>query len=228
MARRTIRAARAAFPEVRRESNRRRERGEMGSSGDLRIVPLEPRWHQEAVQLLARAYVTNPLNAAAFGPGRLARNEAFFRAGLAAMKGPKLVALDGARVVGFIRWVQSPGCQLPAGEKLKLLPAMLRGFGLRSALRVSTWLSTWARHDPEDTHLHLGPIAVDPPAQGRGLGRQLMARYCEAADAAGTTGYLETDRPENLPFYRGFGFETVGEVSILGVTNYFMRRGGNG
>ncbi len=188
------------------------------------IASLEPQWHGDAAQLLARAFVTNPLNVAAFGRDQLARNEAFFRAGLPVMYGPKLVALDGPRLVGFIHWVEAPGCRVPAGAKVRMLPGMVRGFGLRSALRVGRWMSTWEKHDPHDDHLHLGPIGVDPAMQGKGLGRQLMARYCEAADAAGLPGYLETDRPENVPFYAGFGFRTVAEVPVLGVTNYLMRR----
>jgi hypothetical protein len=37
-------------------------------------------------------------------------------------------------------------------------------------------------------------------------------------------GYLETDRPENLDFYKQFGFQVVETAPVLGVDNYFMRR----
>ncbi|HEX6535041.1 MAG TPA: hypothetical protein VF041_10605, partial [Gemmatimonadaceae bacterium] len=63
------------------------------------------------------------------------RNETFFREGLAVMKGPKLVALDGSRILGVIHWVPSRRCQLGAVEKLQPIPAMLGGFGL-PAVRV--------------------------------------------------------------------------------------------
>jgi hypothetical protein len=36
-------------------------------------------------------------------------------------------------------------------------------------------------------------------------------------------GYLETDRPENVGFYRKFGFDVTGTASIEGVLTYFMR-----
>jgi ribosomal protein S18 acetylase RimI-like enzyme len=39
-------------------------------------------------------------------------------------------------------------------------------------------VSTWSRHDPGESHLHLGPIAVDPDAQGRHVGTTLMQSYC--------------------------------------------------
>jgi len=178
----------------------------------------------EVAAMLARAFVTNPLHEAAFGPGRLARNEAFFRIGLAAMKGPKYVAMDNGRPAGFVHWVQAPECQFPLSEKVRGLPAMVRGFGVRSTLRVGRWLTEWSRHDPREPHVHLGPIGVDPTAQGSGVGRVLMEAYCRHLDEGASAGYLETDRPRNVAFYRRFGFEVMGEASVLGVTSFFMRR----
>jgi hypothetical protein len=54
----------------------------------------------EAAQVLAHAFVTNPLHVAAFGAGALTRNEAFFRIGLSVMRGGKFVAVSNARILG--------------------------------------------------------------------------------------------------------------------------------
>lgn len=178
----------------------------------------------QACRVLAQAFVTNPLNIAAFGPSQLAKNEAFFRLGLAAMKGPKLVATDGSRIVGLIHWVPSPDCQLPWFEKLRMAPAMAKAFGLGSALRVASWLSTWSKHDPSTAHSHLGPIGVLPEVQGQHIGHGLMKEYCKELDRTGEAGYLETDRPENVSFYSRFGFEITDKVIVLGVPNYLMWR----
>lgn len=191
---------------------------------DVRIEPLRSEQTDEAAHLLARAFVTNPLHAAAFGASRIVANEAFFRIGLAAIKGPKLVAVDGSRMLGLIHWVHSPACQLSGLGKLRIMPAMVKGLGVGSALKVSVWLSAWARHEPGDEHLHLGPIGVEPEAQGHHIGHRLMDRYCEELDRTRTAGYLETDRLENVGFYKRSGFEVIGTASILGVVNYFMRR----
>jgi GNAT superfamily N-acetyltransferase len=191
---------------------------------DIRIEPLSPKNVAEASRILARAFVTNPLHVAAFGAGALARNEAFFLNGLAVMKGPKLVALEGSRVVGVLHWAHSSECQIAGLEKLQLVPAMLRGLGLRGAAHVGSWLSAWAKHDPKEPHSHLGPIGVEPAAQGRRIGQRLMERYCEDADRIGAMGYLETDRPENVEFYRRFGFEVTDEAPVLRVPNFFMQR----
>jgi hypothetical protein len=157
----------------------------------MHIEPFTLASTAEASRTLARAFVTNPLHVVAFGPERLARNEAFFRTGLAAMKGPKLVALEGSQILGLIHWVPSLDCQFSGPEKLRMMPAMVAGFGLRSSLRVGSWLSAWSKHDPSEPHSHLGPIGVDPSAQGQGIGRQLMERYCAELDRTETAGYFE-------------------------------------
>jgi ribosomal protein S18 acetylase RimI-like enzyme len=190
----------------------------------ISINGLPPDREDEAARVLARAFVTNPLHVSVFGPNQIAANEAFFKIGLTAMKGSKLVAVDGPRILGVIHWVHFPNCQFSATEKLKMVPAMVKGFGLRSALRVGIWLSVWSKHDPAEPHSHLGPIGVSPEAQGHRIGRQLMERYCAELDRIATLGYLETDRPGNVDFYKKFGFAVTGTASIEGVVNYFMRR----
>lgn len=190
----------------------------------VRLAPLRAEQRPDVIGLLARAYVTNPLHVAAFGPGALARNETFFREGLAVMRGAKIVALEGGRVVGVAHWVRSPECQLSLAAKLRLMPTMLGGFGPPCAMRVGRWLSAWSLHDPARAHLHLGPIAVAPARQAQGIGSALMQRYCDEADRRRLGGYLETDREENVGFYRRFGFELLREVAVLGVPNYLMWR----
>jgi hypothetical protein len=51
-----------------------------------------------------------------------------------------------------------------------------------------------------------------------------MVLYCEDLDRTATSGYLETDRPENVAFYQRFGFEVKEEIPILGTPNFLMRR----
>lgn len=193
-------------------------------SAEVRLEPMRPEMIDEAARVLARAFVTNPLHVAVFGADAITKNEAFFRLGLGVMKGSKIVATDGSRILGAVHWVNSSGCQFSGVERMRMTPALVRAFGLRSASRLGTWLSAWSRHDPSTPHSHFGPIGVEPAAQGRRIGRLLMERYCEALDRDRAPGYLETDRAGNVAFYRRFGFETIREVSILGVVNYLMWR----
>jgi ribosomal protein S18 acetylase RimI-like enzyme len=190
----------------------------------VQLEPLRLESQEEAAEVLARAFVTNPLHVAAFGAGAISKNEAFFKIGLSVMRGPKFVAVLDSRIVGVLHWVESPACQFSGFEKLRMTPAMIAGFGLPSALRVGAWLSGWSKHDLAEPHSHFGPIAVDPAAQGRRIGHRLMEHFCAQLDASPRPAWLETDRPENVTFYRRFGFETTRQASVLGVPNYFMRR----
>jgi ribosomal protein S18 acetylase RimI-like enzyme len=191
---------------------------------EIAIREFNPEMTDATAEVLARAFVTNPLNIAAFGVDQVSVNKAFFRGGLRVMRGRKLVALDGARIIGFIHWVTSPRCQFSGLEKLAMLPRMTQEFGLKRSLRISGWLGTWSKHDPKDPHCHLGPIGIDPTAQGRGVGKRLMTLYCEDLDRTAISGYLETDRPVNVAFYQRFGFEVTDEIPVLGVPNFLMRR----
>ena len=105
-----------------------------------------------------------------------------------------------------------------------MMPRMMKAFGFPSAIKVSSWLSAWSKYDPAEPHSHLGPIGVDPEAQGRGIGHKLMDKYCSELDGRGMLGYLETDRPGNVDFYKRYGFELTITTPVLGVPNFFMRR----
>jgi ribosomal protein S18 acetylase RimI-like enzyme len=179
---------------------------------------------EAAAAMLARAFVTNPIHLAIFGPGQLAANETFFRMGLPLMVGRKLVALEEGGLVGLVHWIEWPRCQPSDADSRRLAPAALRAFGVRTGWRIGTWLNAWSKRDPASPHLHLGPIGVSPDAQGRGIGGRLMERYCEELDRANRAGYLETDRPEKVRFYERFGFQVQAEIEVLKVPNFLMAR----
>ena len=190
----------------------------------ITVESFRPEQATEASGVLARAFASNPAHVAAFGRPAVAKNEAFFRTVLTVTKGPKFVATDGSRILGLIHWVHSSQCQVSPGEKLRLLPVITARLGVTATWRVLSWLSTWSKHDPKASHLHLGPIGVAPEAQGQHIGDRLMTQYCEALAESAESGYLETDRPENVGFYRRFGFETTEEIQVIGVRNYLMWR----
>ena len=192
------------------------------------VVDWRPELMNATIDVLSRAFAKNPTHLAAFGADSVVeRNRVFFRVGLSLFRGRRLVAMEGAKVVGFMHWVESPGCQISLGQKVSSAPSMLRGFGFRSTLRVSSWLAAWARNDAAGPHWHFGPIGVDPEAQGKGVGRLMMSTYCSALDAQSMSGFLETDKTENVAFYRRFGFEVVREVEVIGTTTFFMARSGH-
>lgn len=72
--------------------------------------------------------------------------------------------------------------------------------------------------------MHLGPIGVAPEAQGRGFGTALMQRYLEYLKQEQAAGYLETDRLENVAFYKKFGFVIQREEVLIGTPVCYMWR----
>ncbi|OJU80327.1 MAG: hypothetical protein BGO10_00255 [Chlamydia sp. 32-24] len=64
-------------------------------------------------------------------------------------------------------------------------------------------------------HWHLGMVAVDPKAQGKGIGKKLIEHSLHFADAANIPFYLETGTPSNVGLYEHFGFKILAEETNL-------------
>ena len=88
------------------------------------------------------------------------------------------------------------------------------------------WFTRWCHLDPDEPHVHLGPIGVSPDMQGHGVGTTLMRRYVEYLKQERAAGYLETDRPENVEFYKKFGFVVQREEGLIGTRTWYMWRAG--
>jgi GNAT superfamily N-acetyltransferase len=69
----------------------------------------------------------------------------------------------------------------------------------------------------ESTHPHedcwyLNLLAVEPSAQGRGIGSALLGAVLERADADGVPAYLEATSESNRRLYERHGFEVTAEL----------------
>jgi len=84
--------------------------------------------------------------------------------------------------------------------------------------------SVMADHDLLEPHWHIGPVGVEPGLQGMGVGKAVMRVLCDNLDQRGSVGWLETDKPQNIRFYVGLGFELVEEAPMLSARFWFMRR----
>lgn len=176
------------------------------------------------VSMLAEAFVTNPLHISAFGPQRIDQNRSFFRIGLRHMfTGHAFLALVDDQVRGYAHFNSSPYC-LPAPEEIPLAATtVLKPLG-QAIPQVIKWFARWCHLDPEEPHVHLGPIGVAPEAQRQGVGTALMNRYIEHLNQERCAGYLETDKPENVEFYKKFGFVVRREELLIGAPTWYMWR----
>jgi GNAT superfamily N-acetyltransferase len=180
----------------------------------------------DCVALLAEAFVTNPLHRAAFGDGRLDQNRTFFRIGLRHMFiGQSFVALDprGDNVCGYLHFNIWPNC-LPTPEELpRAVATQLQPLG-EAIPQVIRWFARWCRLDPAEPHVHLGPIGVAPGKQRQGVGTTLMRFYIDFLEREKAAGYLETDRYENVDFYKRFGFSVQRHEHLIGTPVWYMWR----
>ncbi len=200
-------------------------------TGDLEIRALDDADMAQAVEVIVRGMRDNPNVLAALGqhPGvryrRLLRLFGAMAAAEVPVRNRDMLAAHGpdGSIVGVCGMVPPGRCQPGVGRQLRLAPSLL-ALGPRSAGRTMKWFGTWSKHDPDERHWHLGPVAVDAHLQGRGIGSKLMRAFCARMDDAGEAAYLETDKEINVRFYERFGFEVVDEAEVLGVSNWFMTR----
>ena len=196
-------------------------------SGELRVGDLAMADHEAAVGVLARGMRDNPLHVAAYGAGP-ARREAvhahMMRALLRHARDNEPIAVHRDGVVVAVAGALTQGaCRPRAAQQLRYVTTIAR-MGPRTAMRVGRWVRTWQERDPDEPHVHLGPVAVDRHLQRQGIGSVLLAEHARRLDAAGALGYLETDKPENVRFYERHGYVVVGEADVIGVRNWFMER----
>ena len=178
----------------------------------------------DCVSVLAAAFVSSPLHVSAFGDGRIDQNRRFFRLGLRRMFfGQAFVALVDGALCGYVHFKAWPYC-LPAPEEIPNAAAtLLKPLG-EAVPKFIQWFARWCRLDPQEPHVHLGPIGVAPGKQRQGIGTALMNRYIEQLEEERSVGYLETDRAENVEFYKKFGFVVKHEEVVIGTPTWYLSR----
>lgn len=209
-------------------------------TGEVKLRALAVAEATDAAALLARGMRDNPTHVSAFGAAPKRRERTLhrmftpflrqqMRSGL--VLGTFIASQDAspdsaiAQLVG-VAGLSAPGrCQPGVGSKLLALPAFFHPNGLKAGLQMRTWMNCWARHDaamPE--HWHLGPLAVHPQYQGRGIGSALLQQLCDHLDQQQALGYLETDKLENVMLYQRLGFTILATETVIDTTHWFMSR----
>lgn len=182
---------------------------------------------EAAVGVLARGMDDNPLHVAAYrgdADSRRRVHAALMRALFSASAQLHLVgAWHDGRLVGVAGSTPAGACRAGTRARARLLGTVLRA-APGAAARVVRWNAAWQRIDPDEPHVHLGPVAVDAGLRGRGIGGALLREHARRLDAIGAVGYLETDRPEAVPFYGRHGYAVVRSEDVLGVPCWFLRR----
>ena len=191
------------------------------------ILPLKLDEIATAATVCAAAMNENPLHIKVFGTNphlRHLRLKRMFPALLTYVKrkGELYGAFIDGNLIGVIGMLPPNKCQPTLRDMLQLLPRIIRTNSPLRSLPLAIWLGTWARIDPNQPHWHLGPLAIMPQWQAKGIGTQMInftINHC-ATDPL----YLETDKPSNVKLYQRFGFQVLATPTILGVPSWIMLR----
>ncbi|MGH2442778.1 MAG: GNAT family N-acetyltransferase [Chloroflexota bacterium] len=209
----------------------------------IEISHVTRRERRAAAALGARSLAGDPSTYAMFGPElqkRLRGCRAIYTMVLATARRPAIAARQDGKLVGIVV-LSAPGqClfrqpvhelrigqrrirfSLPPSGLHHLLPIAMMGGG--ALQRVSRAGDQMMSHDPAEPHGHLELVAVDAGLQGQGIGSRMLEAAVADMDTFSTGTHLETDTPENVRFYRKFGFEVREEASVLDVATSFMWR----
>lgn len=127
--------------------------------------------------------------------------------------GVEVVGDDGGGVGGAAMWDPPGQWRQTHAEELRALPGLILTFGrsMRRGMAVEDRIK--AAH-PEEPHWYLAFIGSDPDVRGKGFGQVLMRSRLERCDAEHAPAYLESSKPDNVPYYERFGFEVTGEITL--------------
>jgi len=133
----------------------------------------------------------------------------------AADHGEVWVARRNGTVAGSSSWLRPGTIPRERARERRITracaSALLTGRNRRSGLRL---LAEVERKHPSEPHWYLPLLGVDPRWQGRGIGGALLRVMLDRCDGEGTPAYLETQKPENVPYYERFGFMVVETIEL--------------
>jgi ribosomal protein S18 acetylase RimI-like enzyme len=190
----------------------------------LSIERMARRDRANAVVTLSRAFQDDPL-LCFLVPDPLSRARALLTIMNsvlvdAAPLGEVWVARQGPTITGVAGWLP-PGAY-PRGIRREttsvirdLRSAHRLGRRALSGMRIYAAIDR-AHSQVDEPHWYLAVLGTDPAWQRRGVGSALVAEVLQRIDKDGMRAYLETTKPENVPWYRHHGFEVVTEIDARG------------
>ena len=193
----------------------------------MEIRPLESSGFDAAALIFADAFLDDP-GWRAVGPDRRGRRHGllrrYHRTALDVIDrdgGPIYGASQDGRLTGVAATFAAGLYPPPWWTIARFAPGFVRA-GPGPIVRGLRFSAIQEKGHPDDAHVYLWFLAVDPAHQRGGVGRALLARvYDEAAAPV----YLDTANPANVPYYAAGGYEEIGRAAgPRGATMWFMRR----
>ena len=117
--------------------------------------------------------------------------------------------------LGAALWSPPEQWKVPPSVQVRMAPRMLRLFGVRRLPLLLRGLSLIERKHPQaPPHYTLGVLGTDPDHQGSGIGSALIQPMLARCDREVLGAYLESSKPQNVPYYERFGFKVTEELHL--------------
>jgi GNAT superfamily N-acetyltransferase len=101
----------------------------------------------------------------------------------------------------------------PWWDLVKAVPTMAPALGRRLP-RALKGLDMIERAHPREPHWYLAFVGTDPAHRGKGIGGALIRPMLDRCDTEGLPAYLESSKPQNVPYYERFGFAVTGQLDL--------------
>jgi ribosomal protein S18 acetylase RimI-like enzyme len=168
-------------------------------------------------QMLARAFLDDPVARWACGPDRLRPRvlERFHATRMRHMLAHEEVWTDEQLRCAAV-WAPPQRWRTTARQDAELARCLLHARLIpRLPLVVSGVLGIERQH-PRDRppHWYLAVLGTDPAAQGQGLGSAALQPVLERCDSDGVGAFLESSKERNIDFYARHGFRVMGELRL--------------
>jgi ribosomal protein S18 acetylase RimI-like enzyme len=183
--------------------------------------------------VLARAFADDPVLTFLLGAGRGRERELIFGALCRDAERAGVIegVVDAGRLTAVAVWLPPGAHPVPLRREARMVPSWLRLAGQypRAVPRLLRAMPALDRLHPHEPHWFLSLLGTEPGLQGRGLGSALVAPGVRRAEVEGVPVHLDTGRPENVPWYRRFGFDVTDEVRLVpgAPPTWGMRKGGS-
>jgi GNAT superfamily N-acetyltransferase len=184
------------------------------------VGPMRPSERRAVARMYGDAFVDDP-GWVGVGPNGRERRRRYARricggevwAAVRRAHGTVLVARDGGVPTAAVVYYEPDALPLSLWITIGEVP----GAALAGPRVVVRSLQADARlhaGHPDEPHLFVSLLAAHPDHQRGGRGRALLNAAIARADELGVPTYLDTARPENVPYYRSFGFRETGEAPL--------------
>jgi ribosomal protein S18 acetylase RimI-like enzyme len=194
------------------------------------VVHTTRQTYKQAAQVLARAFVDDPVTIASFpkfsAERRIAALTVDFSDELICCirKGIPLQVNEDGKVIGCAV-IYPPGAYpLSAFDQWMLLIKSFVGNGFYDIRSWMAWLDEVDKIRPSEPHYYLEYLGVEPDKQGKAVGSALMQTLARLSDEAQVGCYLENANPRNVVFYQRFGFQVMQSKEIINIPSWFMWR----